>query len=339
MLYFSALRRVFVNKPWFGNPTQAALLMAGILLVVWGCCAIWLDVLPLSGFAIIKTVLIITLLGILLWLRPFRSSSRLAAMFRWYVWLCVYFIITDGLSSLALYSTPFASIDAALAHADGFFGYNAAATLAWVHAHQWVGRFSIVFYNSLSVELVLLPFVLALLGDRKSFERIMIMGVVATVIGLLFYFFFPSSGTADVEPSRYYNATQLDAIKQFYFIQHHIPDPFKNVPMVSCPSFHTIWAIMIAFAFIRHPKIFVPVLIWNVLILISTLTTGWHFLVDVLAGIALSAFSIGIACWVQRFSIHESVVPKKIAGAPGSDWALNLCAVLLLVADVMIFIL
>ena len=57
-------------------------------------------------------------------------------------------------------------------------------------------------------------------------------------------------------------------------------------------AFHTVLAVLSALA-LR----FVPYLRWGVallsaLIIISTITTGWHYLVDILAGFLIAAVSV-----------------------------------------------
>jgi membrane-associated phospholipid phosphatase len=65
-----------------------------------------------------------------------------------------------------------------------------------------------------------------------------------------------------------------------------------NFGIVSFPSFHTVWAIFAASALWGFRYLRVPLVLLSTSIVLSTLTTGWHYLVDVLAGIVLAALSL-----------------------------------------------
>ena len=59
--------------------------------------------------------------------------------------------------------------------------------------------------------------------------------------------------------------------------------------LITFPSFHTTWAILLALAFRHRTRLFAASVFLNTLVVISTLTTGWHYLSDVLGGILVSA--------------------------------------------------
>ena len=62
--------------------------------------------------------------------------------------------------------------------------------------------------------------------------------------------------------------------------------------LIAFPSFHAIWAVLLAAAFYRRGWIFWPIAALNLLVIASTITTGMHYFTDVLAGLAISALVI-----------------------------------------------
>ncbi|GAH00450.1 unnamed protein product, partial [marine sediment metagenome] len=82
---------------------------------------------------------------------------------------------------------------------------------------------------------------------------------------------------------------------------HH----YKNVilpivEVIGFPSFHTIWACIIAYTFRKRTWLFIVAIIYALLVMISTLTTGWHFLASVIAGVVVAALTIWVSCLLLR---------------------------------------
>jgi hypothetical protein len=67
------------------------------------------------------------------------------------------------------------------------------------------------------------------------------------------------------------------------------------------PSFHTILAILAAAALWTVRYLRWVTALWAGLIVVATVTTGWHYIVDVIAGVAVSAVCIGLARVVVWF--------------------------------------
>jgi membrane-associated phospholipid phosphatase len=70
--------------------------------------------------------------------------------------------------------------------------------------------------------------------------------------------------------------------------------------LICFPSFHVIWAILFAQALWGFRYLRIPVALLAGLIIMSTLTTGWHYFVDVLAGILLASFAVLTAKMLNR---------------------------------------
>jgi membrane-associated phospholipid phosphatase len=72
-------------------------------------------------------------------------------------------------------------------------------------------------------------------------------------------------------------------------------DVSKMTGVVSFPSFHTAMAVVYCYGFRRSGIISVVIRLLNVLMLVSIPFFGGHYLVDVIAGVAVAALSIALA--------------------------------------------
>ena len=70
-------------------------------------------------------------------------------------------------------------------------------------------------------------------------------------------------------------------------------DSFGGI--ICFPSFHVFWAVVSAYALKSFRLLRYPAIIVAGLITISTLTTGWHYGVDVIAGLFLAAITTFLA--------------------------------------------
>lgn len=77
--------------------------------------------------------------------------------------------------------------------------------------------------------------------------------------------------------------------------------------IVTFPSFHAIWAILLMCAVPTRPMILL-----NVLMIISTITTGGHYLIDVTTGILVCAIVVPITA-------RQFAAPKDVASDASSD--------------------
>ena len=175
--------------------------------------------------------------------------------------------------------------------------------------------FSKRVYQFLGLELFLLPLLLCFFLEKRSIHIFLVANFVATFMGLCFYYFFPTIGPMNVLPSTFFSAEQLAVVTQFHEMHHYLPMTIHVGEMVGCPSFHVIWAVLLTYL-CRHRKFLLyPALIINALVLLSTLTLGWHFLASVLMGVLMSSVSLYLAsCWTppdqcspQRLSVRESI--------------------------------
>jgi membrane-associated phospholipid phosphatase len=93
----------------------------------------------------------------------------------------------------------------------------------------------------------------------------------------------------------------------------------QGAGIVSFPSFHVIWAVLCARALWGFRYLRIPVTVLSGMIILSTLTTGWRYLSDVIAGAIVAGVSI-ICVRSNRREISRNVDPEVEFSSSGSTF-------------------
>jgi PAP2 superfamily len=165
--------------------------------------------------------------------------------------------------------------------------------VSWSSRH-WVGGLVNRTYTFLSPLLIISVFLPALTGKAKNAQEFVLANLIAFVIGLPLFALLPAIGPWY---GYHFAATphQIDcqsAILLFRAPQHQL----THLDAIICfPSFHAIWAIFCAAALWGFRILRLPAAVLSGMIVASTVTTGWHYFIDVAAGIALACLSLAVA--------------------------------------------
>jgi hypothetical protein len=189
-------------------------------------------------------------------------------------------------------ATPYAPIDALLKQLDNYVGYHAPTIFLFTQAHPLFKLILETFYSLLFFELYFFVFMLSCLGDRIAVRKFLFSMALCYVAAAFFYFFFPSLAPAYLYPHTAFTASQKQVVTQFFMLKHHQHLYFHNLAIIAFPSFHAIWALLILY-YAKHRKILFSVLLpCNVILLFSTLTTGWHYLADIFGAFLFASVAI-----------------------------------------------
>jgi membrane-associated phospholipid phosphatase len=66
----------------------------------------------------------------------------------------------------------------------------------------------------------------------------------------------------------------------------------QEAGIVCFPSFHVVWAIFFAASLWGFRRLRIPVAVVSAIVILSTMTTGWHYFVDVVGGVLLAIVSL-----------------------------------------------
>jgi membrane-associated phospholipid phosphatase len=183
--------------------------------------------------------------------------------------------------------------DTNFAHLDQSLGVNVPRLMIWASQH-WIGDLANKAY-SLLIPMIPVSFLLpALTGKVKYAQQFLSANLIAFAVGLPLFGLLPAVGPW----YGYHFAARPDQTAcQLSLLLLRQPGPYVFHPegVVCFPSFHVIWAILCAYGLWGFRPLRVPVAIFSGLIILSTMTTGWHFFVDVLAGGLLAIVAIAVA--------------------------------------------
>ncbi len=186
-------------------------------------------------------------------------------------------------------------VDDWLANIDASLGFCVADIKAFSDSVPFVRNVLAVLYDGIIVQTFLVLLLLSMKRDRLSLNRFVIGFMICEPILLLSFLLMPAAGPFaqygyEMTPMQALYLGQLEALRGTDAL--HVAFP---TGLVTFPSFHTTWAILLAYAVRKHRGWFAFGLVINSLIVVATLTTGWHFLADVIGGGLLAIFVITIS--------------------------------------------
>ncbi len=194
--------------------------------------------------------------------------------------------------------------DHTLAAIDERLGLTVPAVVNWVARYSWLKSLLDRSYDSLST-LTLIAMILPLvLGKVRVAKELLVAGALSLVLTAGILAILPAVGPwtrYSLQPNHDQTACAL-AIAALRHIGALVLDTKFNA-IVCFPSFHVVLAVISAVSAGRCRRILVaPVSIWAVLIIASTVATGWHYVIDVWGGMALS-----VVCLMAARSVVHSI--------------------------------
>lgn len=212
--------------------------------------------------------------------------------------------------------TPIALLDLRLASFDHSIGLETNMAVQFVGFHPRVAKVLDVIY------VLMIPFSLAALivsvfeGKREPAQRLVIAYAVAALTTIAVFALYPAAGPWTVYPFKA-SADQLLVQSTLALLKTSGPlrQDIAHCGLVAFPSFHVAQCILTAIAFWHSRWLRVPAAILAILMCISTVTTGWHYVIDVIGGLTVATFAQIVAVWVFRQWVQTK---PAVAGEPSS---------------------
>jgi hypothetical protein len=189
-----------------------------------------------------------------------------------------------------------------LAAADARIGVYVPAVAAWTRAHPATSLLATLTYATLLPQFLLTVIVLAALRERERLWEFAFHFHLCTIVTVLALTIWPA-----VCPPAYYGFTStidmthlMGQIKGFHDGTMRVVRFDELDGLVSFPSFHVAGAVLVTWAFRHRRRILIPLMVLNAGLVMSTLITGVHYVVDVLAALPLCAGSLAAYRWWAR---------------------------------------
>ncbi|KAA1013797.1 phosphatase PAP2 family protein [Paraburkholderia panacisoli] len=233
--------------------------------------------------------------------------------------LLLCFIASDDLLQYLTVTVNAPLVDESLIRFDNALGFHWLLFYRWVHAHPTLQAALQLAYLSFFVQVLAVPIILGLTGRRSELSEFVLLFMLTGSLLLLISTPIPASsaflhfGISDPGTASGYS--------DFNLLRNGKLRVFEMVPsqgLISLPSFHTIVAVLSAYALRHIRKLFPLAVLLNLTMIASTPTQGGHYLADVFAGILLSALTIFI------FRRGLRLAPGRIFwGARREDFAVS----------------
>jgi hypothetical protein len=239
-------------------------------------------------------LLLILLAGVAFyrWRRLERAVNLLAMTF-WAVLISNLLLLPQYIAA----RQPAEWCDAQLARADALLGVQVPDVLRLMDHVPAFSRALEVAYGTLIFLMTLAIMVPPLCGRMYKAKEFAIASVVAAAISLPLFAVFQARGPWDYygyapSPPQAASAEALRALKSPEWFVVSLSDLNG---LICFPSFHTILALLSANALWSIPYLRWPSAALALLIVLATVTTGWHYLVDVAGGVAVAVVSVAAA--------------------------------------------
>jgi membrane-associated phospholipid phosphatase len=194
----------------------------------------------------------------------------------------IYFLIpAAGRSSRPL-------VDSALARIDAGMHFQTAAAVRLISQLPLLRHALGISYGLLPLLILAAILVPTLFGRAVDSRRYVLAVIIAAVVTAALFALWPAAGPWTVEgfaPNR----AQVMVTDGLALLKSSKPvPPDVQGGVVAFPSFHVVLAVLSVVALwnVRWARWFAFVL--GMLVCISTITTGWHYLIDVVGGLAVT---------------------------------------------------
>ena len=216
-------------------------------------------------------------------------------------------LLVTFLAAPALLGTPHTNIlNWQLLKIDQWLGFNQVMLMNWAFQYPWLVKLLHFSYETWFFQIIFTPLVLALVKQYNMIATWLNTSLLCIIAGGLIYYFFPSFPPSSVLSSPHFAHSCSVCIKNFFLVHQGADYGSISCGLIDFPSFHVIDALINLIVFHKIKIIFIPLMILNTLLFLSTMLLGYHFLIDVIAAFVLVFIFYSLAKAVDHHSIRRS---------------------------------
>jgi membrane-associated phospholipid phosphatase len=184
--------------------------------------------------------------------------------------------------------SPYPLVDAELARIDAHLHFHTASVVRWVSLLPRL-RFAFALTYALLPVIVLAALLIpSLVGRALDSRRYMLAVLFAAIMTATLFAFWPAAGPWTVEgfaPTH----SQSEVLDSLALLKAGMPLPANTKSaVVAFPSFHVILAVLSVMALWQVRWARWVAFIFGTAVCASTITTGWHYGIDVLGGLVVT---------------------------------------------------
>ncbi len=243
-------------------------------------------------------LLAVALFGLMLTCRLTGIGSRLGATAEW-ILLWLIFSVAGAVMTYLAAAQDGAVYDNRLALLDAALGFRWSGWLAFVAAHPLLKSVFAVAYGSLLPQVLFSVFWFSFRRWDHRNAELLTNATLALLLTTAVFFLFPALGPCVGVPACH------DAyVEDLVGLRHgSLPslDMMLLKGVIAFPSFHAALAMLFTYAHRRSPT-FLPMAVFNGLMLLAIPSEGGHYLVDIIGGVAVGGVAI----------LATSVLPPRV---------------------------
>ena len=227
-------------------------------------------------------------------------------------------------------------MDGPLTRADAALGLHWMGFIGLVDAHPAFAGILAFAYSSFGIQLLGLPLILGAAGRYARCYKMILSYSVACYISSFVSIWFPALGTYSTYGVAQDQLRSIDAHYGFAFLgdftavrqqAEFVLSAANASGIITFPSVHAAVALLCAWAAWDLKPVRYVFIAWNALMAISAVSHANHYLVDIVAGVAIAGFSIyAVSQALRRIERAQHSVPSPVAalvllvrGEPGKS--------------------
>lgn len=229
-----------------------------------------------------------------------RPDERIADLAQTAALLLTFFAAAGVLSYLVV-ATDLPRADAIFAAADRALGFDWLRWSAWVHGHPDFWFVLRLAYASAIPQVIAITIYLALSGQAARNSEFLWILILSLLVIIPISALLPAAGAwVQYDALRFADAAQ---IRDFFAMRAgtlHALDLSRLAGLINFPSFHTTLAVVFVYVVRRRPVPLAIAAVLNAVMIVSVLSEGGHYLVDVISGALVAAGAIIVTAHLER---------------------------------------